>query len=633
MEKADQRSDVGNDADLKIEQGNPFGFLAATLIFNCILLLLLGLNTYRTYRYGELAERYTRIEELRGSIVHMDEVLTMSARMAVSSGDLSWEERYHKYEVLLDEAITKLYVLAPDASGQSATKETDEANVKLVELESQAFELVREGRGDEAKKVMFSDEYEQLKQTYAEGMDALNAGLSQAISDGQKGQRIESLVFVATVIVSLPLLLIAWIAVFRVLRKWRTTLIENNQRLARQTTDLAESNTALEEEVAQRQRTEESLRESGEQFRALFENAPEAVVVLDVENTRFVDVNENTVRLLKYSREELLEMGPVDISPAIQPGGTPSDEVARERIGDAMRGGAPVFEFCHVDSKGKEIPCEIRLSILPSSSGKLVRASIIDISERKLTEQALEDHAKKQELLNESLSLRNAELDEFSYIASHDLQEPLRKITAFSGLLKMDLGDALPDDAKENLDFLTDAASRMQTLINDLLMLSRSGRREMARERISLEKCADSAIEALSVQINQSGAEIEREELPELWGDKTLLTQLFQNLINNALKFQSAGVAPKVRLTAESTESGWLLGVKDNGIGIEAQYAEQVFAPFKRLHGQEEYKGTGIGLSICRKAVERHGGKIWVESEPGKGSHFKFTIQVRKESM
>ncbi len=235
--------------------------------------------------------------------------------------------------------------------------------------------------------------------------------------------------------------------------------------------------------------------------------------------------------------------------------------------------------------------------------------------------------------VNEELRRKNTELDEFTYVASHDLQEPLRKITAFGELLPKDLGGALPEAAGKDLGFITEAAKRMRILVQDLLALSRAGRATLKRERVCLAACADRALLAVSAQIEKSGAEITHDELPEVLGDPTLLTQLYQNLLGNALKFAEPGRKPEIHLTCERKENQWLLGVRDNGIGIKPEYHEQIFAPFKRLHGRDEYEGTGIGLSICRKAVERHGGRIWVESEPGRRTHFKFSLNCETESL
>jgi signal transduction histidine kinase len=247
----------------------------------------------------------------------------------------------------------------------------------------------------------------------------------------------------------------------------------------------------------------------------------------------------------------------------------------------------------------------------------------------KRAEEALAERTLELERTNRELAALNAELDDFTNVASHDLQEPLRTLTAFSGLLRKDLGQSLPERAAQDLGFIADAAKRMQILIQDLLALSRAGRATQKREKVSLSECAEWALEALGMRVKETGAEVTRDELPDVWGDSTLLTQLYQNLIGNALKF-SGDQRPIIRLTVEERDGGQVFGVKDNGIGIEPKYAQQIFQPFRRLHGRAEYEGSGIGLAICRKIVERHGGKIWVESEPGKGAHFRFTIFHRR---
>jgi signal transduction histidine kinase len=230
----------------------------------------------------------------------------------------------------------------------------------------------------------------------------------------------------------------------------------------------------------------------------------------------------------------------------------------------------------------------------------------------------------------DDLKLRNAELDEFTYVASHDLQEPLRKLTSFCTLLERDIGEDVPERAQKDMKFISDSARRMQALVQDLLALSRAGRAAIARQRISLSYCADQALESLAGAIDDADARITRDQLPEIWGDPTMITQLYQNLIGNAVKFVQDDRRPEVHLTIEQVDGRTVFGVRDNGIGIKPEYMEQVFAPFKRLHGRTEYEGTGIGLSICRKTIERHEGELWVESQPGEGTHFKFTIDQRR---
>jgi signal transduction histidine kinase len=251
-----------------------------------------------------------------------------------------------------------------------------------------------------------------------------------------------------------------------------------------------------------------------------------------------------------------------------------------------------------------------------------------EIAKSKSAEEALADRTIQLERINRELVALNAELDDFTNMASHDMQEPLRTLMAFSDLLRKDLGDSLSGQAAKDLTFITDAANRMQALIQDLLALSRAGRAPQKKEKVSLRECADLALEALAMRVKETGAQIMRDKLPDVWGDSTLLTQLYQNLIGNALKF-SGDQRPIIQLTFEEREGTQVFGVKDNGIGIEPNYAREIFKPFRRLHGRAEYEGSGVGLAICRKIVGRHGGKIWVESEPGKGAHFRFTFPHR----
>ncbi len=228
----------------------------------------------------------------------------------------------------------------------------------------------------------------------------------------------------------------------------------------------------------------------------------------------------------------------------------------------------------------------------------------------------------KQQMLE--LKRINDELDQFTHFASHDLREPLRKLISFSELLRQDIGADLPPQAAEDLHYIEDAATRMRALVNALLSLSHVGNSDFIPQQMEMEQAASHALEALSMPIANSAARIEREPLPPVMGDPVLLAQLYQNLIANALKYVAPGCSPVIRLTYDPEQKSY--GIKDNGIGIKPEFAAQIFKPFKRLHGRDEFEGSGIGLSICRKIVERHGGEIWVEPAPGGGSHFKFTL-------
>jgi len=256
-----------------------------------------------------------------------------------------------------------------------------------------------------------------------------------------------------------------------------------------------------------------------------------------------------------------------------------------------------------------------------------------EVRDRRRAEEALARRTRELERANAKLAHRNEELDEFTYVASHDLQEPLRKLKSFSRLLVSDMGDVqLPERAARDLEFIHQAADRMRCLVQDLLELSRAGRAAMNVRETPLGLCLDAALDQLELQIKERNADIRREPLPTAEVDRTLITQLFQNLIGNAIKFQRGDRRPVVEVTVEDSAGGPIIGVRDRGIGIKPEFAERIFTPFKRLHGRHEYEGTGIGLAVCRKAVARHGGRIWVESAAGEGAHFRFTLSTEARS-
>jgi len=223
------------------------------------------------------------------------------------------------------------------------------------------------------------------------------------------------------------------------------------------------------------------------------------------------------------------------------------------------------------------------------------------------------------------LERSNQELGEFAYVASHDLQEPLRMVTSYLQLLEARYRNQLSDEADEFIHFAVDGASRMQGLINDLLAYSRVTTRARAFSPVEMNEVLRRAQHNMQVAIAETGARIDADDLPRVNGDSTHLVQLLQNLLSNAIKFRGKQ-PPRVELRARREDDHWRFSLRDNGIGFDARYAEQAFMIFKRLHSNREIPGTGIGLAICRKIVERHGGRIWVESVPGEGTCFHFTL-------
>jgi PAS domain S-box-containing protein len=247
-----------------------------------------------------------------------------------------------------------------------------------------------------------------------------------------------------------------------------------------------------------------------------------------------------------------------------------------------------------------------------------------DVTKMKEAEERVVEYA-------ERLKQTNRELEQFAYVASHDLQEPLRTINSFSEIVAADYADKLDPIAVKYLDRVVQAGHRMKVLIQALLEFSRVGRGEESREPVSLDSVVNDAIANLNAAIQESKARVTSDRLPTLPVSRTHMLVLFQNLIGNAIKFR-AQEPPRVHISALRTGDFWLFSVRDNGLGIDPKFHEKIFVIFQRLHTREQYPGTGIGLSMCKKIVDLHGGRIWVESEPGEGSSFKFTLPALKHA-
>ena len=243
---------------------------------------------------------------------------------------------------------------------------------------------------------------------------------------------------------------------------------------------------------------------------------------------------------------------------------------------------------------------------------------------RAIEEKDLRDENRRT---HEELTRSNRDLEQFAYVASHDLQEPLRMVAMYTQLLAERYKGKLDEHADKYIHYAVDGALRMQTLVNDLLAFSRVGRKQEPPQDTDCNLVVRSVMANLQSAIQASGARISYQDLPVLLADYSELVQLFQNLIGNAIKFRGTN-RPEIRITAKKKKKEWLFSIEDNGIGIAPEHAEDVFVIFKRLHTREEYPGSGIGLAICKKIVEHNQGRIWVESEPGKGSAFRFTWPV-----
>jgi PAS domain S-box-containing protein len=386
------------------------------------------------------------------------------------------------------------------------------------------------------------------------------------------------------------------------------------------------------------ERAVETLRLSDARYRRLFETAQDGILILDAETGQVVDANPFMKELLGYSQEEFLgrklwEIGPFKGEDASK------SAFAELQVNDRLH-----YEGLPLEAKdGRRVEVEFISNAYLVDATRFIQCNIRDITERMRVNQALETANKEMAfqveekgkradelvMINAELARSNAELEQFAYVATHDLQEPLRAVASCVQLLQKRYEGQLDEKAQEFIAHAVDGTKRMQTLINDLLAYSRISTHAQVFASTNCEMVLQEALANLMVAIAESGAVVTRDALPMVSGDATQLTQLFQNLIGNALKFRGEP-PPQIHIGAVHNNGDWRFSVADNGIGMEPQYFERVFLVFQRLHTRKDYQGTGIGLAICKKVVERHGGRIWAESEPGQGATFCFTIPERK---
>lgn len=404
-------------------------------------------------------------------------------------------------------------------------------------------------------------------------------------------------------------------------------------QLAQLFNEMAES---LDRRVAERNQTEQALRRAQEELEArveqrtrnleaseqrtrlIIETAYDAFIAMDVDG-KIVEWNPQAEKIFGWPRGEALGRTAMEM---IVPNRLREQyQRALRRLLRADEGAqfSGRWEIHMMHRDGHEFPIEMTITPMRWNESYLFNAFIHDITRRVVAKEALEESARE-------LKRSNEELEQFAYVASHDLQEPLRMVASYTQLLQRRYADKLDATANEFIAFAVDGAKRMQQFILDLLHYSRVGMRAREFATVKLDKVFSTVVTNLKIAIEEHQASIRADPLPVVTGDFGQLVQVFQNLIGNAIKFQKPNEKPRVQISAQRENGCWQIAIADNGIGIEPQFFARIFVIFQRLHRRTEYSGTGLGLAICKKIIETHHGRIWVESEPGKGATFFLTL-------
>lgn len=391
------------------------------------------------------------------------------------------------------------------------------------------------------------------------------------------------------------------------------------EKIARERLD--RFNQELEREV---QLKTASLQASEDKYKTLFYKSPLPKWIYDEMTLQFLEVNEAAIRLYGYSQEQFQQMTIMDIRPEEDKPRLVADvEEVRRHPGIYMEG-----QWRHTKQGGETIDVDIIAHPIDFDGRKARMVVANDITEQNRYEREMRRLNNDLGRRADELAASNAELERFAYIASHDLQEPLRMVSSFLQLLQKKYSGQMDAKADQYIHYAVDGAERMKALIMDLLEYSRVGTAREGFGWVDTAEVMSEVGEIFREKIVTARARIEIGELPKVWGDKIQLAQLLQNLVSNALKYHSDR-SPVIRIRAEGEDGHWLFSVQDNGIGIDPLFFDKIFIIFQRLHNRNDYSGTGIGLAVCKKIVERHGGKIWVESDQRSGSTFFFTINKK----
>ena len=377
-------------------------------------------------------------------------------------------------------------------------------------------------------------------------------------------------------------------------------------------------NMTMQTDITERKKSNDALQESESRFHSVLDNSQDVIYRVNVQTGKYEYVSPSTKKVFGYSPEELMALAVKNPLNTIHP-----DDRIKFQIGinKLEQDDKVEMEYRHKTINGKYCWISNKMGLIRDNTGKpLYRdGNMRDITKRKRIEEQMK-------IAMDELRRSNEELERFAYVSSHDLQEPLRMVKLYSQLLERRYKDNLDSDADDFIEYIVEGANRMKQLIDDLLEYSRVTSQAKEFDNIDLQKVLDIVLRNLSISIIENNVTISHDPFPTIFADQNQMLQVFQNLITNAIKFHGQN-PPKINISVQKDEKEWIFSVSDNGIGIDSKHQNQIFEVFKRLHhNRDEYPGSGIGLSITQKIIIHHGGRIWVESEIGKGTTFYFTI-------
>lgn len=524
------------------------------------------------------------IETMRSAVMDAES----AQRGYIITGDDNYLEPYTAARSTLDQTAQRLERLTADNPSQQlrADRLQDKVDARMATM-AEGIQLRREGGFEAAHQFMAGGlgkkEMNQIRALANEMVSVERDLLNQRTQESRSTTRKTIITFSAGMALSFALLLfVFWL---------------------------------LNHQISVRRRAEAGLMAALEKERILLDSAVDVICTVDAEG-RFVSMNPACLQLWGYTQEELIGRQFVEF---IVPEDVPRSNEAAAKI-EAGESTAD-FQNRYLHKNGSHV--HVMWSASWSKDQQLMFCVARDISERHRAEEKLQKFAVE-------LQRSNAELQDFASVASHDLQEPLRKIQSFADELKGCIGDKVDADELDTLDRMIAAAARMRTLINDLLSFSRVTSMAKPFSPVDLSLMVKEVLSDLEARLRDTGGRVEVGHLPWIDADPMQMLQLLQNLIGNGLKFHRAGVAPVIRISGENGGPNYRLAIADNGIGFDEKYLDRIFTVFQRLHGRKEYEGTGIGLAICRKIVERHGGEITARSAPGEGATFIITLPIKQ---